>query len=285
MKYINLFLFLLIFTFSFSQNERSTIFYNGNPVGIDTGNLIYKSETMDVQYSNIFSINQDYILERFSFFLGFDLFPDSIFAQLHQDENQSPGEIINEWQIILNENYADGYGYNIFTVNECIQLDENSSYWVTILSKGQGILKWIHTDESWPFVWSDDGGQNWSEIELNPPGANIVYGEQIYYQDPIWGDVNYDLIVNVVDIISIVQYALGNSLFVQDQIDISDLNQDGIINIVDIVSVVNIILNEVPVMTEWLLEDINNNSYSFGELIGPEVYLGNISLFYFGKAG
>ena len=38
---------------------------------------------------------------RFSFFLGFDLFPDSVFVQLHQDENQSPGEIINEWQIIL----------------------------------------------------------------------------------------------------------------------------------------------------------------------------------------
>ena len=38
--------------------------------------------------SNIFSINQNYILERLSFFLGFDLFPDSVFVQLHQDENQ-----------------------------------------------------------------------------------------------------------------------------------------------------------------------------------------------------
>ena len=45
MKYIYLFLHLSIFTILFSQNERSTIYYNGNPVGIDSGNLIYKSDT------------------------------------------------------------------------------------------------------------------------------------------------------------------------------------------------------------------------------------------------
>ena len=82
-----------------------------------------------------------------------------------------------------------------------------------------------------------------------------------------------------------VQFVLDELEFTESQFYSGDLNQDAEINIVDIIGVVNIILNTTPPMAEWLLEDINPNSLSFGELIGPETNSGNISLYYFGKAG
>jgi hypothetical protein len=285
MNYRNYFTILIIFSSLFSQEDRSTIYHNGSPIGIETANLIYQMDSTDIQYSNVFTVYNDYFLERLSFYLGFEEYPDSIFAQIYQNDNQSPGELIDEWQITINENYPNGAGYNVFTVEECIHLDIGSSYWVTIASRGNGILKWFHTDETWPNIYSENGGDDWSTISNSPPGANIVYGEQIYYQDPIWGDVNEDLIQNVIDVIQLVQFVLNEIEFSENQFLSGDLNQDGLINIVDIIGVVNIILDTNPPLTQWLLEDINTNSSSYEEMIGPETYLGDIGLFYFGKAG
>ena len=64
-----------------------------------------------------------------------------------------------------------------------------------------------------------------------------------------------------------------------------DVNGDGELNIIDILNVVNIILEINEPMPTWLLEDINHNSESFTEMIGPPIYEGNISCYYFGKAG
>ena len=285
MNYINYFTILIIFSLLFSQEDRSTIYHNGNPIGIETENLIYKIDSTDIQFSNIFTVYNDYFLERLSFYFGFEEYPDSIFAQIHYNDNQSPGELIDEWQITINENYPNGAGYNVFTVEECIHLDIDSSYWVTISSRGNGVLKWFHTDENWPNVYSENGGVDWSTVSSSQPGANIIYGEQIYYQDPIWGDVNEDLIQNVIDVIQLVQFVLNEIEFSENQFLSGDLNQDGLINIVDIIGVVNIILDTNPPLVEWLLEDINANSSSYGEMIGPEIYLGDIALFYFGKGG
>ena len=285
MIFRNYFLILILFSYLFTQEERSTIYYNGNPIGTETYNLVYKTDSTDYQYSNQFSVYNDYILERFSFYFSFIEYPDSIMIILQVNENDSPGEIIDEWPVLINENYPDGTSYNVFTLDECIQLDSHQSYWLTIASRGNGILKWNHTDENWPNVNSSNGGISWSNISTGPIGASIVYGEQIYYQDPIWGDVNDDLIQNVVDVIQIVQFILEEINLSEDQIYKADINQDGEINIIDILGVVNIILNTTPPMSTWLLEDINIYSSTFGELVGPEVFNGNISLYYFGKAG
>ena len=111
-------------------------------------------------------------------------------------------------------------------------------------------------------------------------GANIVYAEQIYYEEPIWGDVNGDLLINVIDIVEIVQHILGYLTFTDDQFYIADSNQDGEVNVIDILNAVNIILEINEPMPTWLLEDINHNSESFTEMIGPPIYEGNISCFY-----
>lgn len=55
----------------------------------------------------------------------------------------------------------------------------------------------------------------------------------------IYGDVNYDGIVNVLDILVVIQMILG-----EQQIQYSaDLNQDNIVNIIDALLIVNIILD------------------------------------------
>ena len=67
--------------------------------------------------------------------------------------------------------------------------------------------------------------------------------EQIYFtissnQDSLVGDLNYDGVINVVDVILIVNMALENEFD-----NLADLNEDGFINIFDIVQLINIILN------------------------------------------
>ena len=52
------------------------------------------------------------------------------------------------------------------------------------------------------------------------------------------GDINDDSVVNVLDVIQIVNIALGSQ-----ELDLAaDLNEDGVVNVLDVVQVVNIIL-------------------------------------------
>ena len=57
------------------------------------------------------------------------------------------------------------------------------------------------------------------------------------------GDVNLDSIINVIDIVTLVNYIFGAGSFNDEQLCAGDLNGDGIINVIDIVNVVNIILS------------------------------------------
>ena len=53
------------------------------------------------------------------------------------------------------------------------------------------------------------------------------------------GDVNNDTILNVLDVVIIVNIALGEL----DYIECADLNNDHIINILDVVQLINLILS------------------------------------------
>lgn len=56
------------------------------------------------------------------------------------------------------------------------------------------------------------------------------------------GDVNGDANVNILDIVMVANYTLGQMEFTDEQIQAADVNQDGNINILDIVQIINIIL-------------------------------------------
>tara|TARA_Y100000996_G_scaffold82104_1_gene56369 strand:- start:311 stop:1339 length:1029 start_codon:yes stop_codon:yes gene_type:complete len=67
-----------------------------------------------------------------------------------------------------------------------------------------------------------------------------------YYYEPeenemLLGDLNFDGIVNVIDVVSLVNGILGAG-FTNEQFPVADINSDGIVNVIDIVSLVNSIL-------------------------------------------
>ena len=57
------------------------------------------------------------------------------------------------------------------------------------------------------------------------------------------GDVNDDEIVNILDVVSVINYILGNEEPNDFEFTASDLNGDGSINILDVVTIVNIVLS------------------------------------------
>ena len=77
-------------------------------------------------------------------------------------------------------------------------------------------------EEQWaimPFVWA---------------GSN---------QQILPGDTTLDGVVNVLDVVLTVQYALGNEDLSDEQIAAADINNDGGVNILDVVQIVNFILS------------------------------------------
>jgi hypothetical protein len=83
------------------------------------------------------------------------------------------------------------------------------------------------------FEVTDDGMVVW---EHSPPG---VFRAQKYSSDylTLFGDINGDGSVNVMDIVLLVNYIL-NGLYITE----GDINNDGTLNILDIVTLTTIIL-------------------------------------------
>jgi len=72
--------------------------------------------------------------------------------------------------------------------------------------------------------------------------AAVIY-ELINSNNGIFGDINQDEVVNVLDIINLINFILGTEYPTDSQFDLADLNQDEVINILDVVMLVNLILN------------------------------------------
>ncbi len=75
-------------------------------------------------------------------------------------------------------------------------------------------------------------------------GLPITYGEciSVSLESILPGDINFDGIVNILDIVMLVNEILNPGGLTDTQFSAADLNYDGILNILDIVSLVNIIL-------------------------------------------
>jgi len=94
--------------------------------------------------------------------------------------------------------------------------------------------------EVFPLSW----GFSISNNNLCPPYPDCLTEEDIGYQDTseciecISGDVNYDSILDILDIVSTV-----NCILSDDCSGCSDFNEDGLTDILDIVGLVNVILD------------------------------------------
>tara|TARA_B100001750_G_C15304024_1_gene493761 strand:- start:233 stop:841 length:609 start_codon:yes stop_codon:yes gene_type:complete len=75
----------------------------------------------------------------------------------------------------------------------------------------------------------------------NEPTINIPL---ILNVSVLLGDVNFDEIINVLDVVQLVNFILGSLEPNSTQSYIADMNNDGFLNVQDIIILINIILNQ-----------------------------------------
>ena len=74
-------------------------------------------------------------------------------------------------------------------------------------------------------------------IESEPHTETVQLGSNI-----MPGDINGDLLLNVLDIVLVVNFILGSDTPDASEFAAADLNSDGILNILDVVTLTNLIL-------------------------------------------
>ena len=282
----------LLFSLIVSQ-DRSTLFAtgDGDPNPELGGYSIENIGNGILGAADRFYLSNEYILERIYVYLSFE--PENMFdsqsieVQICEDDDGKPGNVISTNIVNLNVSNPEGAWYSFLILDECLRTQPSSYYWLSVLPMEGTNAKWIYSnEESFVYSTTNDGGLNWSDSNVGAAGSAAVVGEQIYIPPFDGGDINGDFVINILDVVQLSQYVLGNIDLDNDQLQAGDITQDGGINILDIVAMINLILNDQTLyVTEFLYEDINVNTSTYGQLVGPPIYQGMITGYYFGKAG
>jgi len=115
---------------------------------------------------------------------------------------------------------------------------DNQTYQLTISNNSKTDLTIVKGPGCNVAVWSEDGTITAHCLRNDGTlGAPII--EENCLAD---GDINFDGDLNILDIVSIVNFIIGNSTPTDDQVCAADINEDGSIDILDIVQILNIIL-------------------------------------------
>ena len=265
--------------------DRSLIFTTGSPSGTE-GYTIEWDGTSGQSVSDRIYINSNMVLEALKIYATQVTEPAMATVILQADNNNSPGEEIYSWEVDVSaETHGNNY-FLIITTDLCIYLDEGNYYWLTLhAADTESQITWLYSNNAtFTYTTSSDQGTSWEPVTTGNCGALSVWAEYIYEPevDEMIGDINADGDVNILDVV-----LLANAVLTGNYLSEGDINGDGMNNVLDIVGMVNIILDGPPTeqLPVWAYEDINMNSDYFGEMIGPETFNGNVSLYYFGKAG
>jgi len=129
------------------------------------------------------------------------------------------------WRV--NDNQQVIVAINLDTNPHSIDLEfPNSGSWTEYINDSQ-----ISIDSNW-----------YGDFYLEPL-TSYIFVPSIDEQCSL-GDINQDSLVNIIDIVSLVNYILSGAGFSDNQLCAADLNSDNVINVIDIVTIVNIILSE-----------------------------------------
>jgi len=93
------------------------------------------------------------------------------------------------------------------------------------------------------FIIDQGGVIAYANNEIDTEWMLSVIYDLLNTTNGLVGDINQDNILNILDIISLINFILGSEIPSTDETMLSDLNQDEIINILDVVMLVNLILN------------------------------------------
>tara|TARA_X000000368_G_C23044906_1_gene718707 strand:+ start:1149 stop:1646 length:498 start_codon:yes stop_codon:yes gene_type:complete len=91
------------------------------------------------------------------------------------------------------------------------------------------------------FIIDQDGIIQYANNEIDTEWMLYVL-EELYYSDTLFGDINQDDSINILDIVILINFILDFQIPSEIEFSYSDLNNDNILNILDIVQLVNIIL-------------------------------------------
>ena len=95
---------------------------------------------------------------------------------------------------------------------------------------GEKVIDWLN------YHMLDD--LNYCDSLLNIPNSATQFYTNLQCEEFFAGDVNYDFIINIQDIVLTVNLVISG-----DYNSNADLNSDGVVNVLDIVQIINIILN------------------------------------------
>ena len=97
----------------------------------------------------------------------------------------------------------------------------------------------------------------YSRISTRLPWFFGYIGEPEPEDEILLGDLNFDEIINVADIILLVNIILDpDDMYIPEMLTAADYNEDGEINVVDVVQLVSVILETTfRGAVEWLIEN------------------------------
>ena len=97
----------------------------------------------------------------------------------------------------------------------------------------------------------------YSKIESRLPWFFGYIGEpEEDFEVELYGDVNLDGMLNVLDVVEIVGFVLNTTTPTEEQLLTGDMNQDGILNILDVISLVSeILITTFAESVQWLREN------------------------------
>ena len=76
------------------------------------------------------------------------------------------------------------------------------------------------------------------------------------FEVELYGDVNFDGALNVLDVVTIVGFVLNNPSPTEQELLTGDMNQDGILNILDVISLVSEVIGlSFGQSIDWLREN------------------------------
>ena len=276
---------ITIFASVICAQDRSLIFTTGSPSETE-GYTIEWNGTSGQSVSDRIHINGNMVLEALKIYAVADTEPAMARVLLQADNAGVPGEEIYSWDVDISaETHGNNY-FLIITTDLCIYLDEGNDYWLTLhAADTESQITWLYSNNAtFTYTTSSDQGENWDSATTGNCGSLSVWAEYIYEPEveETAGDINEDGSMNVLDVV-----ILANAVLTGANLPSGDINGDGVNNVLDIVSLVNNILNgpSYEQLPTWDYMDINTNSDYFDQLIGPDTFFGNVSLYYFGKAG
>ena len=275
---------ILLLTISNAQ-DRSLIFTTGSP-NDTAGYTIQWDGATGQSVSDRIYISGNMVLEALKIYAVANTEPAMAKILLQADNDGVPGEEIYSWNLdVAEETHGNNY-FLIITTDLCIYLDADNYYWLTLHAiDTESQITWFYSNNAtFTYTTSNDQGENWETASIGNCGSLSVWAEYIYETEfeETTGDINEDGSVNVLDVV-----ILANVVLTGEYLSAGDINVDGVNNVLDIVELINIILNgpSYEQLPSWDYVDINPNSEYFDQLIGPDTFSGNVSLYYFGKAG